>query len=116
MSLSPHISQPAVAQAVSRGEKLADEKGWQLQEVLVRTYDLIRIPLCPLCLAYSVRCRPRFRCDADRHSGTTPGETIGVGFHQQPGETIEKVGPVAVIDEYLFVATLALLNVNVNGE
>ena len=32
----PHISQPAVAQAVSRGEKLADEKGWQLQEVLNR--------------------------------------------------------------------------------
>lgn len=30
------ISQPAVAQSVSRGEKLADENGWQLQGVLDR--------------------------------------------------------------------------------
>ncbi len=30
------LSQPAVAQAVSRGEKLAEEKGWDLQEVLSR--------------------------------------------------------------------------------
>ncbi|WP_246038129.1 hypothetical protein [Geomonas terrae] len=30
------LSQPAVAQAVSRGEKLAEEKGWDLQRVLSR--------------------------------------------------------------------------------